>query len=127
MKKTVLLYNFSAERLKAVRRALTPLGCSVRCVSKKEFSQPVGALAGLSDVSCAADKKITPENDFSDEMLVICGFSGDGIDVFLNALKYGGVGRIALKAVLTEHNASWSGSELHRELKSEHDFFNSRF
>lgn len=53
-------------------------------------------------------------------MLVMCGFSGDGIDIVLGALRQAGVGAVPIKAVITPTNALWSGKRLFDELCEEH-------
>ena len=42
---------------------------------------------------------------------------------FLTALQRVGVGRIDLKAMLTENNRTWSGLDLYEELCQERDAF----
>ena len=119
MKKIILLYNFSPERVKQVRRAAAPLGCMAASVSKKDFLQPVGALAGLPGYTRIKNTGARSES-FEGEMLVMCGFSGDGIDIVLGALKQGGIGYVPIKAVITPTNAQWSGKKLFDELCEEH-------
>lgn len=121
--RVLLLYNFSTERLKAVRTVTAPLGCVVKNVDKKACGQPVGALAGVKGISISAEKK--PSEGFEDEFIVICGYSDAGLDVVLDALRKSGVGKTTLKAVLTETNAVWSGAELYREVRKEHELFSS--
>ena len=119
MKKIILLYNFTADRVKLVRRAASPLCCMTVSVSKKDFSQPVGALAGLPGYTRVKNAG-SRADDFDGEMLVMCGFSGDGIDIVLGALKQAGVGPVPIKAVITPTNAQWSGKRLFEELCEEH-------
>jgi len=57
-------------------------------------------------------------------MLVMYGFQGEMIDVLLAALRMGGVGKIPLKAVVTQNNINWSSTELYREIKAEHEYMN---
>ncbi len=49
-KQIVLLYNFDRERLRKVRKALAPLKVTIKTVSKKEFSQPVGYVAEIEGI-----------------------------------------------------------------------------
>ncbi len=118
MNKTVLLYNFSTERIRLVRRALAPLGCTVKGVSKKEYAQPIGALAGVPATPLG---RVAQGGDFDEEMLVMSGFTGDGIDIVIGALRAGGVGSVPLKAVVTETNAEWDAASLYREIRAEHE------
>ena len=121
MKKTVLMYNFASDKLAAARSALKPLGCSVRGVSVKEQKAPVGALAGAAGYT--SQKSKTPPESFSDGFIVICGFSGKGLDVVIAALASCGIKRDTLKAVMTDTNAAWSGAQLYKEVSREHKFF----
>lgn len=118
MKKKVLLYNFTPERARAVRAALSQLDCGVVSVPCKDQSQAVGAVVGLAGY---ARKKSAPAENFSEEMLVMYGFFGEGIDVVIHLLKAAGVGAVPLKAVVTETNAAWDGVTLYREIKAEHE------
>ena len=116
--KILLLYNFGSERAALVKNAVAPLGCTVRTVSKKEYALPVGALAGVPGIP---HLKQPDGGDFGCEMLVINGFSGEGIDILIGALYRGGVGRIPYKAVVTETNACWTPARLFGEIKAEHE------
>ena len=107
----VLLYNIRAEKLETVRRAASFLGLSPLEVEPAAFELPLGALLG--DEGCApAD----PEAAFDDEMLVMEALSSP----LLDALRREGVS-IALKAVVTEQNRTWSSAALCRELRREHE------
>ena len=54
------------------------------------------------------------------EMLVFVGMDDETLDTFLTACKADGVEPTACKAVLTPHNAGWSGEKLYGELVKEH-------
>lgn len=122
MNLTVLLYNFSKERVQLVRRSLAPLHINVKCVNKKDFSQPVGYMAGIDGLEPVKGKGSVA--DFDEEMLVMCGFMGEMIDVLIAALRMGGVGKVELKAVITESNALWDGATLYKALSEERAFLN---
>lgn len=119
MNLTVLLYNFSRERVQLVRKALAPLHIVVKSVNKKDFPQPIGYMAGIDGIK---PSKSTAVSDFNEEMLVMCGFMGEMIDVLISALKVGGVGKVELKAVMTESNTLWDGVELYKALSEERAF-----
>lgn len=118
MNQVVLLYNFEKSRLKSVRRVLAPLKVTVKTVSKRAFSQPVGYLAGIDGI-LPSDEKYTGEG-FTDEMLVMYGFSSEMIDLLIALLKRSPVGKISLKAVITPSNVYWSSLALYEEIKAEH-------
>ena len=117
--KGVLLYNLSKEKLTRLRFLLFKLGLEGRVVAPEEYGLPVGALAGLDGLSPAPEASEAPQEDFSEEMLVMCGLSSAQFSGFLNALRQNRCG-VSLKAMLTETNALWSSVELHRELRREH-------
>ena len=54
-------------------------------------------------------------------MLVLHGFDGSKLQKFLIALQRVGVGRIELKAMITENNKSWNGLALYEELCQERE------
>ena len=54
------------------------------------------------------------------QMLVLCNVSGQAFQAFLSGLRTQKT-PVALKAMTTEHNLSWSSSKLHGELAAEHE------
>lgn len=62
------------------------------------------------------------EEPVREEMIVMCGLTKPQFDAFLDALRMAGI-RIGLKAVETESNQMWSGSELQKELSRERQAF----
>ncbi len=118
MTPVALLYNLTdPAKLQVLRLALLRSGVRGRTVAPEEYGHPVGWLCGLEGFSPAG---AADGSGFSDEMLVLCGLSGAQLDAFLNTLRLGHAG-IALKAVVTEHNAAWSSLRLHDELRQEHE------
>lgn len=115
---TALLFNFhDAQKLQRVRFALFKLGVTGRVVDAANFGQPVGYLCGLEGFSPA---EAPDEGGFSDEMLVLCGLSGAQLDALLSALRRSRA-VVALKAVVTDENVSWSAKKLHGEIRQEHE------
>ena len=117
---TVLLYNIKgtdmAVRLKPV---LLKLKIRVRTVAPEEYLLPVGSLLKKTEM---------PENGqtfegtlFTEPMMVMCGFTSARLDLFLRELRKNQVPFLALKAVLTPENQSWSSLRLHEELSKEHE------
>ncbi|WP_321022576.1 DUF3783 domain-containing protein [Enterocloster bolteae] len=56
-----------------------------------------------------------------EQVMVLKQFSSQRLDMLLAGLRRAGVPRIALKAVLTEHNSDWTFYHLYQELKEEHE------
>ena len=107
----VLLYNITGEKLAKILIAAMMLGHEVIEVPPESFGHPLGYLLGLEGFlpSDAADS-------FKDEMLVMETLSSP----LLDALRAGGT-PVALKAVVTEQNKTWSAAALCRELRREHE------
>ena len=122
MRETVLLYNFDNDRLPKVKRALLPLKFFIKTVSKEDFSQPIGVLAGVKGIE-PVDEKYDGDG-FDEEMIVMGGFTSAKIDALVRALNKNGIGRIALKAVITPTNVNWNSVELYKAVKADHEEMN---
>lgn len=116
---TVLLYNLNHEKGRKIRFLLVRLGMRIKVVEKEEYALPIGALAGMKDVTLS-DKDAEPE-DFQDEMIVMKGFSDRRLDQFLKEMRKMGIGRIDYKAVLTPTNCRWNSWQLYQEIRREHE------
>ena len=117
MKKSVYIYNFSEQREKAIKLALMPLGIAGIRVEKESYKKPLGVLCKIKGFD-APDKDFA---DFDDEMLLLCGCGSSDIDGIIRALKKCGIGRVDLKAILTDTNIFWSSSELYEAVKADHE------
>ena len=113
----VLLFNLPPERERPVRQWLLRHDVTVRTVRPDEQRHSLGYLTGMPGRTPAAKPDGTP---FTDEMLVMSLFPGTLMDEFLAFFRTAGLEPVALKAVVTPSNASWSAVRLHRELKKEH-------
>lgn len=130
MKEMVLLYNIDEEKAKKIKRVLLLLGIRAKKVTADLYEEKLGVLAGMMTKEEAQNIKpsIEPEKvdvseetlPFTDEMLVMCGFSNARVDSFLMEMRKKKIERIDLKAVLTPYNALWNSYEIHRELEKEH-------
>ena len=124
MQKCVLAYNFTPERLSALRLLCMMLKAQLRPVAREELMQPVGYLAGVPGVEAASESYAGDEA--REEMLVMCGFMRSDLDRLLAAIRKSRLQSVKLKAMLTQHNALWSGVELQKELAQEHEYMNSK-
>ena len=114
----LLLYNIaSPEKLRKIQTLAIRLGFRTRVVRQEEFALPIGALVELPGAEALESGDGTA---FSDEMLVLCNVSGQAFQAFLSGLRTQKI-PVALKAMTTEHNVSWSSSKLHGELAAEHE------
>lgn len=118
MKKQILLYNFNTERLSGVRLSAVSVKAITKEIEKSEYGKKLGFLAGINGYE---DNDTGRVDDFSEELLIMCGFSGADIETFIKALRKHGVGRVALKAILTDTNIDWTSSELYRAVKQDHE------
>lgn len=120
MQKSVLAYNFTPERLSALRLLCMMLKVQLRPVAREQLTQPVGYLAGVPGVEAAAESYAGDE--VQEEMLVMCGFMRSDLDRLLAGIRKSKLVSVKLKAMLTQHNALWSGLELQKELAQEHEY-----
>ena len=115
---TVLCCNLSGDSLVRLRNICQSLQIAVRPVTPLEYHLPVGALAGIPI------KKASEEGDalsMSESMLVMCHMLSPQLDAFLQSLRVSGIPPIALKAVLTPSNVTWTFRTLYAELLGEHE------
>ena len=111
----VLLYHLGgdSEKGKQLREELEKMKIPWREIVPSQLSLTVGELTG----GTAPDGEYQGEEPPC-ELMVLCGFSGNRMDRFLNTLSSRKIG-IELKAVLTARNREWTVLELIRELQKE--------
>ena len=119
--KTVLLYNFSGERLTQVRMAVTLARAVSILIEKENFCRTLGYLIGAE---CYEKCRDTVCDDFDEELLVMYGFDSKDIDTLIKALRKCGAGRLALKAIVTPTNIDWNGAQLYKAVKEDHEMMN---
>lgn len=124
MQKIILAYNFTPERLQALKLICMMLRTQLRAVAREELLQPVGYLAGLSEVAPASEAYSGDKGQ--EEMLLMCGFSRQDLDRLLAAIKKGKLRQVALKAMLTPTNCTWNGLQLLQELSQEHAYMHGK-
>ena len=100
------------------------LRTQLRAVTREELLQPVGYLAGLPEVVPVSEAYSGDEGQ--EEMLLMCGFSRQDLDRLLAAVKKGKLRQVALKAMLTPTNCTWSGLQLLSELSQEHAYMHGK-
>ena len=116
--KKILFYRIRGEKRKQLKQICGELAIESMVVSPAEYGEPVGALAGFPGMR--KQGKPCVGAGVTGEMLVFAGMDDDALDEFLAACKLGGVSPTACKAILTPHNAGWSGERLYEELLREH-------
>ena len=109
MKQTILLINFQdQQKLRKLKMALLPFKIRLKTVETQDYSQPIGYLAGVKEVSQV--------------MLILAGITGNLFDQVLYTLRKAGT-PVDYKAVLTEHNQNWNCMQLYKELEKEHNMY----
>ena len=112
---TVLLYNIkNPDKRMTIKRCLFRLGLPCRDVEPAAFGHPLGYLLGLEGYAPGESGE-----SFEGEMLVMHNLNRLQFGALLDALRTSGA-PVALKAVVTETNASWSSARLYQELEKEH-------
>ena len=113
----VLLFNFTDEgRRKKMKAALFRMAIPSQEVPLERQGETIGAILGLMGFP---EEEKTEEVPFQEEMIVMHELAPRQFNGFLDGLKQNGT-RVALKAVVTEHNVNWSAAQLYRELVQEH-------
>lgn len=111
----VLLYNITGEKLSKIQSAAGLLGLTPITVPEEDFAHPVGYVLGYEGFAPSDGRE-----HFSEEMLVMETLCSPLLDF----LRKSGAA-VALKAVVTEQNAGWSGAALCGELRREHEAMRS--
>ena len=125
-KETVLVYNMEGgNKGRMVKLICMQMGIRIKVVDKSQYMKPIGELAGLKEITGQGQDESYEGEGFTDEMLIMCGLTGSRIDQLLDSFRRQKMERIALKAVLTEHNKTWNSIQLHDELRREHEYMNN--
>lgn len=123
MKETVLYFTpKKTPQTAALKGLLIRMGIRIKNIAPEQANEQVGALAGVAGFEKANTEVTTgPEAaaNLQEEMLVLCNFSETRLDALLHGMRKSGV-RIALKAMLTESNSTWTFLQLYEELSEEH-------
>ena len=112
---TVLMYNCDDEQWAKLRQIFLMLRVRIRPVEADQYGLTLEDLLGRSE------EKATVEEEFSDPMLVFCNLPHEKLDHLLTAMGRAGLPRIALKAMLTPTNRTWTSQQLWTELRREHE------
>ena len=112
---TVLMYNCDGEQWSKLRQIFLMLRVRIRPVEADQYGLTLEDLLGRSE------EKAPVEEEFSDPMLVFCNLPHEKLDHLLTAMGRAGLPRIALKAMLTPTNCTWTSQQLWTELRREHE------
>ena len=112
---TVLMYNCNDEQWAKLRQIFLMLRVRIRPVEADQYGLTLEDLLGRSE------EKSPVEEEFSDPMLVFCNLPHEKLDHLLTGMGRAGLPRIALKAMLTPTNRTWTSQQLWTELRREHE------
>lgn len=118
MAQIILTFGLEKEKFRAVRITAQRNQIQVKEISRKDYSQKLGVLAGIQGFS--KEKVIYNGPDFPLEMMVFSGIDSAQIDAFMADYKQTGTKPVPLKAIITPHNIFWTAETLFKELWKEH-------
>ena len=120
MKETILLFNPPAkEELLKIETALFPLRIRLKKVTREDYNQPLGVLAGLKDMEPA--EGVFEGEELPDTMFIFCFLSDSRLNQALAALRKCGAGPFPYKAILTPTNSTWTAPDCFSEIRLEHE------
>lgn len=118
MAQIILTFGVGKEKIKVVRSIAQKNRIQIKEISRKDYNQKLGALAGIQGF--AKEKVIYNGPDFPLEMIVFSGIDSAQIDTFLADYKQTGAQPVPLKAIITPQNIFWTVETLFKELWKEH-------
>ncbi len=116
--KKLLIFNMDESRLSLIRTFCGSQNVRIIRIYRPQYGETIGALAGIP--SFRLSNQPYRGEDFTMEMMVMCGFKPDELDIFLKAFRDAGIPPVWLKATVTPHNINWSADRLYNELANEH-------
>ena len=121
MAQIILTFGLGKEKIKVVRSIAQKNRIQIKEISRKDYNQKLGALAGIQGF--AKEKVIYNGPDFPLEMIVFSGIDSAQIDTFLADYKQTGAQPVPLKAIITPRGIFWTVEALFKELWKEHLHF----
>ena len=120
MKESILLFHAPEKKeLLKIQKALLPLHIRVRTISREQYCQSLGFLAGMKDFSPTTE---TYEgDDLPAPFFVFCFLAEQRLDQVLFALRKCGSGPYPYKAILTPSNCEWDILTCFEEIRKEHE------
>lgn len=123
MREVVLLVNFQDKKqLREIQMMLLTVKLRMRMVSREEYLQTLGYLAGVKGME--AGQETYEDEELGREMMVFAGVTEEHLNQMLFLMKKGGVKPVDYKAVLTDTNKDWNILQLYKEISQEHEAMN---
>ena len=114
----LILYRINdPETVQRLNTLCRSLHFRTKPVTAADAGRTVGALCGRRDVPQTAGK--VPAGYSLPELLIFSELSEAALDLFLAAWRREGIPPVALKAIVTPHNAKWPLYALTDELQQE--------
>lgn len=112
---TLYLYNLDNPKGAKIRRMCLPLRIRTQLVPPQAHTLTLEELTG------GAPPPAEGASGFSDELLLMVGFTSAQMDALFQGFRRAKIPPVALKAVLTATNRSWTSVQLFQELCREHE------
>ena len=123
MREVVLLVNFQDKKqLREIQMMLLTVKPRMRMVSREEYLQTLGYLAGVKGME--AGQETYEGEELGREMMVFAAVTEEHLNQMLFLMKKGGVKPVDYKAVLTDTNKDWNILQLYKEISQEHEAMN---
>lgn len=115
-----IIYNIdNQDKEKQLVEFCRQLGYNARKIKPSDADSSVGSIAGIKISNTMSRKEKAPLGYKFPEVIIFSGISDGDLDIFLAEYKKAGIEPVPLKAVVTQHNISWSLYELVKELQRE--------
>ena len=118
----ILIFDTDPTEAALLRSALTGMGYAAAVVPKSQYGEPLGTLAGNNLMGFPKGLNKDPVVP----VLLFCSMSEEDINNALAGLRQSGLGRNALKAILTPTSQFWTVAMLAEELRREHQAMQER-
>ena len=125
VRKPMILYydNGQEEKRRSLEKALEHMGIAFVPITGAHFLQTVGHLAKVKGFPARKIPPFQSTPEITKDVLIMCNFTEEKLDMFLNLMKNGTIPQVALKAALTAQNCFWTFAQLFQELEEEHGNF----
>ena len=106
VRKPMILYydNGQEEKRRSLEKALEHMGIAFVPITGAHFLQTVGHLAKVKGFPARKIPPFQSTPEITKDVLIMCNFTEEKLDMFLNLMKNGTIPQVALKAVLTAQN-----------------------
>lgn len=117
--KLIMYYTEDEKKSNQIAGLCKRLGIRTRKIKPSDINLGMGSLAGIKTGVVKKEKNRAPIGYDIPEVIVFSGISDKNLDIFLQEYKKEKITQVALKAILTPYNISWTLYELIAELQRE--------